>query len=92
MYAGKRCAARIAIGKSLRGSEPALAEINAAGLADAPAALSPIPTQTGKAAFAAREAELLAGSSTFMRKGRLVMRQIREIRRIIATPMKDLHL
>lgn len=85
-------AARIAIGKSLRGSEPALAEINAAGLADAPVALSPILAQSGKAAFAAREAELLAGSSNFMRKGRLVMRQFREIRRIIATPMKDLHL
>ena len=70
----------------------ALAPSSPAGLADAPAALSPIPAQSGRAAFAAREAELLAGSSTFVRKGRLVLRQLREIRRIIATPMKDLHL
>lgn len=85
-------AARIAIGKSLRGPEPALAEINAAGLADAALPLSPIPLLTGKSAFAAREAELLGQGGTFARKARLVFRQLREIRRIIATPMKDLHL
>lgn len=85
-------AARIAIGKSLRGPQPALAEINATGLVDVPPAVSMIPAMTGKDAFAAREAELLASGSTFMRKARLVMRQLREARRIIATPMKDLHL
>lgn len=85
-------AARIAIGKSLRDAQPALGELNSFGEAVAPQALSPIPTMAGKAAFAAREAELLASGNGFMRKARLVMRQVREIRRIIATPIQDLHL
>lgn len=84
--------ARNVIGKSLRGAEPALAELDFSTLSSAPLPLSPIPALQGKAAFAAREAELLGADSTLLRKARLVFRQLREIRRIIATPMKDLHL
>jgi len=88
----RRDAARSAIGRSLRGAEPALDELDFANLPQTPCPLSPIPPQSGKNAFAAREAELLAGESVALRKTRLVLRQIREIRRIIATPMRDLHL
>ena len=85
-------AMRYAIGKSLRAAEPALAEIEASKLAPTPCPLSAIPPLTGRNAFLAREAELLAGESVAVRKTRLVLRQLREIRRIIATPMRDLHL
>lgn len=85
-------AARGAIGRSLRGAEPALAEIDLSNLPETPCPVSAIPTLSGKNAFAAREAELLASESVALRKTRLVLRQLREIRRIIATPMKDLHL
>ncbi|MDU0341329.1 class I SAM-dependent methyltransferase [Bosea rubneri] len=85
-------AARIAIGKSLRNPRPELTELQTLGAPVSPAPLSAIPAMTGKSAFAAREAELLAGSSVFVRKARLVLRQLREARRIIATPMRDLHL
>lgn len=85
-------AARSMIGKSLRGAEPALTELDLSALPNTPLPLSPIPALQGKAAFAAREAELLAADSNVLRKARLVFRQLREIRRIITTPMKDLHL
>ncbi|HEV7258510.1 MAG TPA: methyltransferase domain-containing protein [Bosea sp. (in: a-proteobacteria)] len=85
-------AARGAIGRSLRGAEPALDEIDLSRFPQEPCPTSPIPVQSGKNAFAAREAELLAGSSVALRKARLVLRQLREIRRIIATPIRDLHL
>jgi SAM-dependent methyltransferase len=85
-------AARGAIGRSLRGPEPALDEIDLSKLPDAPCPLGPIATMTGRNAFHAREAELLAAESVALRKTRLVLRQLREIRRIIATPMRDLHL
>lgn len=92
--AGSRLdAARIAIGKSLRGPEPALAEFD--GLSELPVApcpISAIQPQQNQNAFAAREAELLAKESVVIRKTRLVLRQLREIRRIITTPMQDLHL
>ncbi len=51
-----------------------------------------IPEQRGLAAFAAREAELLAATNHFSRKARLVLRQLREIKRIVTTPLHDLHL
>jgi SAM-dependent methyltransferase len=85
-------AARGAIGRSLRAPEPALDEIDLSKLPDAPCPLSAIAPLTGRNAFHAREAELLAGESVALRKTRLVLRQLREIRRIIATPMRDLHL
>ena len=85
-------AARGAIGRSLRGAEPALAELDFSKLPQTPCPLSPIPPQSGKNAFAAREAELLAGENVALKKTRLVLRQLREIRRIIATPLRDLHL
>lgn len=85
-------AARAVIGRSLRGPEPALAEIDLSALPETPCPLSAIPPLAGKNAFHAREAELLAGESAALRKTRLVLRQLREIRRIIATPMRDLHL
>lgn len=85
-------AARSVIGKSLRGPLPAVSELVAAAATAAPLPTSAIPPLTGQNAFARREAELLAGESVVARKTRLVLRQLREIRRIIATPMKDLHL
>lgn len=88
----RRDAARSAIGRSLRGPEPALDEIDLANLPDIACPLSAIAPQRPLGAFAAREAELLAGESVALRKARLVLRQLREIRRIIATPIRDLHL
>lgn len=85
-------AARVAIGRSLRGAEPAFAEIDLSDLPQTPCPLSLIPVQRCNDAFAAREAELLASESVALRKTRLVLRQLREIRRIITTPMRDLHL
>ena len=89
---------RNAIGKALRRNAPAIKDFMAMSQIDLSAALpdphrlSPIGTRVGLNAFAARETELLASGNTLRQKTRLVMRQIREIRRIIATPMKDLHL
>ena len=85
-------AARAIIGKSLRGSVPALPELDDAALPVTSLSTSAIPPLTGQNAFARREAELLASRSNIERKTRLVLRQLREIRRIITTPMKDLHL
>lgn len=91
-------ASRNAIGKSLRRTVPAIAELMTMSQTDRtaalpePSSLSRIGPRTGLNAFAAREAELLASGNTLLKKTRLVLRQVREIRRIIATPMKDLHL
>lgn len=87
---------RQTIGKSLRGEKPAIEEILVvAGRNSAPdeiGDISPLKAQPGRNAFAAREAALLASGNTLLMKTRLVMRQMREIKRIIATPLKDLHL
>ena len=88
-------AARNTIGKSLRGREPALEELElVSGIAlDGPVqALSMIPSLRGMGAFAAREEELIAGRNTLFYKTRLIMRQLREIRRIVKTPIRNLHL
>lgn len=85
-------AARAVIGKSLRTPLPALPELDGAAQPAPALPLSAIPPLTGQNAFAKREAELLASENVALRKTRLVLRQLREIRRIIATPMKDLHL
>ena len=87
---------RQSIGRSLRGTRPALAELQAIMASPAlPAAeggSSPLRPQEGRNAFAAREAQLLAQGSPLLIKTRLVLRQLREIRRIVATPLRDLHL
>lgn len=87
---------RQSIGRSLRGTRPALAELRAIMASPAlPAAeggSSPLRQQEGQNAFAAREAQLLAQGSSLLIKTRLVLRQLREIRRIVATPLRDLHL
>ncbi len=89
-------ALRQTIGKSLRGASPAIDEIlTITGRNSAPEAtgdVSPLRPQPARRAFTAREAELLASGNTLLMKTRLVMRQMREIKRIIATPLKDLHL
>lgn len=89
-------ALRQSIGKSLRGEKPAIDEIQVVAgrnsAADEINENSPLKPQPGRNAFAAREAELLASGNTLLMKTRLVMRQMREIKRIIATPLKDLHL
>lgn len=85
-------AARAIIGKSLRASVPALHELDEVARPAAMLPTSAIPSLTGQNAFARREADLLASHSNIARKTRLVLRQLREIRRIIRTPMKDLHL
>lgn len=85
-------AARAIIGKSLRSPVPAIGELDQISRPVTALPTSVIPPLTGRNAFAAREAELLASHSNIARKTRLVLRQLREIRRIIRTPMKDLHL
>lgn len=89
-------ALRQTIGKSLRAAKPAIEEVLAVmgrnSATDVVGAISAIGPQTGLNAFAAREADLLASGSTLLKKTRLVLRQMREIRRIIVTPLKDLHL
>lgn len=87
---------RQSIGRSLRSARPALAELQALMASPAlPAAeggSSSLRPQEGRNAFAAREAQLLAQGSSLLIKTRLVLRQLREIRRIVATPLRDLHL
>lgn len=89
-------ALRQTMGKSLRGAKPAIEEVLIAmgrnRPADAVGDLSPIGPQQRLDAFAARETQLLASGNTLLKKTRLVLRQMREIKRIIVTPLKDLHL
>lgn len=89
-------ALRQTLGKSLRGANPAIDEVlTLVGRNTPPATgseVSPLGPQRGRNAFAAREAELLAAGNPLVKKTRLVLRQMREIKRIIVTPLKDLHL
>jgi len=89
-------ALRQTIGKSLRAAKPAIEEVLTVMGRNSPTdvvgAISAIGPKPGLNAFAAREADLLASGSTLLKKTRLVLRQMREIKRIIVTPLKDLHL
>ena len=79
--------ARIAAGKLLATSETQAAAFTQLPPGPAEVAVSAIPPQTGRNALALREAELLRSTPPLRRKYDVTMRYVREIGRVIASPL-----
>jgi SAM-dependent methyltransferase len=84
--------ARIAVGKILARHNVQVDDFARLPLLTPEIDISPIGPMTGKHAFAKRESDLLKSGSSVRRKGHLILRHLREIGRILRSPLEEIRV